>query len=160
MPDAKPVKTIPEGYKTMEIGKKPLAIVSSLISKSVPVSLSILLSGCAPGGLFYWGDYEDSLYQRYIEHDPAQAEIYLRETIVEAEQNQYRVPPGVYADYGFMLYRRGDKPAAIAYFGKEQETYPESSALMTKLIERVRLQMNPKSNETKPDATEGNGHEE
>ncbi len=141
MPDAKPIKAIPEGDKTVETEIKQVSIVSLLILKSLPVPFSILLSGCAPGGLFYWGDYEDSLYQRYIEHNPAQAEIYLQQTIAEAEHNRYRMPPGVYADYGFMLYRRGDKPAAIAYFSKEKETYPESSALMTKLIERVRQQM-------------------
>ena len=44
-----------------------------------------------------------------------------------------RVPPGAYADYGFLLFRRGDRKGAIAYFEKERLLFPESSAFMTKL---------------------------
>lgn len=125
----------------MGIGKNPGAGVSS-IKKLLSLAISaFFLSGCAPSGIFYWGDYEDSLYQRYIEQNPAQAEVYLQETITDAERKHYRGPPGVYADYGFLLYRRGDKQAAIAFFNKEKRTYPESALLMEKLIERVRLQM-------------------
>ncbi len=120
---------------------------------------AVVVSGCAPRGIFYWGGYEDSLYQRYIEQDSAQAEVYLRESIADAEQNNYRVPPGVYADYGFLLYRRGDKRSAVAYFSKEKQIYPESSALMSKLIERVRLQLEQEPKEPNPAATEEDADE-
>lgn len=110
----------------------------------------LLLGGCAPQGLFYWGDYESSLYQRYVEQNPSQAEAYLKQTIAEAERANYRIPPGVYADYGYLLYRRDEKRAAIAYFGKEKKLYPESTLLMDKLIERVRLQMHDQT-ETRED---------
>lgn len=125
----------------MGIGKNPGATASHLKKLLSLVAPAFFLSGCAPSGIFYWGDYEDSLYQRYIEHNPAQAEVYLQETIIDAERNHYRVPPGVYADYGFLLYRRGDKQAAIEFFNKEKQTYPESAMLMEKLMVRVRLQM-------------------
>lgn len=108
----------------------------------LPLILS--LGGCAPASLFYWGEYEDSLYHRYVEQNPAQAEAYLKDSIVKAERLNYRVPPGVYADYGFLLYRRGQKQTAISYFDKEKRLYPESAMLMDKLIERVRLQMTDK----------------
>ncbi|WP_051906557.1 DUF4810 domain-containing protein [Methylomarinum vadi] len=125
----------------MGIGKNSVGFASYLNKLLSLVALAFFLNGCAPSGIFYWGDYEDSLYQRYIEQNSAQAEVYLQETITDAERNHYRVPPGVYADYGFLLYRRGDKQAAIAFFNKEKRTYPESVMLMEKLIERVRLQM-------------------
>jgi hypothetical protein len=97
---------------------------------------SLLISGCSPAGLYYWGDYEESLYQRYIEHDSEKAEDYVRETLEDAV-SENRVPPGLYADYGFMFYQRGNKNAAIEYFEKEKKLFPESSALMSTLIERV-----------------------
>lgn len=104
----------------------------------------LAMSGCAPQGLFYWGDYETSLHDRYVANDAEHPEGRLRNTLLEAENQNRRVPPGVNADYGFMLYKRGDKAGAIAYFDKERQLYPESSALMNKLIERVNLQAKPK----------------
>jgi len=97
------------------------------------------LAGCAPPALYQWGEYEDSLYRRYVKEDIAGAEAYLRETLVAAELKS-RVPPGVYADYGFLLYRRGDYAAAIEKFEQEKRAFPESAALMSKLIERIRQQ--------------------
>lgn len=97
------------------------------------------LTGCAPPGLYQWGDYEDSLYHRYVKEDIAVSEAYLRETIVAAELTS-RVPPGVYADYGFLLYRRGDYAGAIEKFEQEKRAFPESAALMSKLVERIQQQ--------------------
>ncbi len=101
---------------------------------------TLLLAGCTPPDLFYWGGYEDSLYERYVENDTGQTEAHLQESIAEAQRGNQRVPPGLYADYGFMLYKHGDKSAAINFFDKEKKLYPESSLLMTKLIDRVKQQ--------------------
>jgi len=49
-----------------------------------------------------------------------------------------RVPPGVCADYGFLLYRRGDLAGAVLFFEKERNAFPESAFLMNKLIERIK----------------------
>jgi len=48
------------------------------------------------------------------------------------------VPPGLYAEYGYALLELGDEQAALAYFAKEQETWPESAYLMTKVISRLK----------------------
>lgn len=98
---------------------------------------AVMLAGCAPSGLFYWGDYETSLFERYVQNNPQQTDAYLSQTLLEAERQHRMVPPGVYADYGFLLYTRGDKAGAIANFQKERALYPESQALMNKLIERI-----------------------
>ena len=97
----------------------------------------VMLSGCVPPGLYYWGDYETSLFERYVENNPQHTDAYLTQTLLEAERQHRKVPPGVYADYGFLLYTRGDKAGAIENFQKERALYPESLALMNKLIERI-----------------------
>lgn len=99
------------------------------------------LTGCVDS-LFYWGKYEDSLIERYIDNNNAHTDVYLRELITEAEANHQRIPPGVCADYGFSLYQHGDKNGAVNYFAKEKSLYPESIPFMSKLIERV-TQKNP-----------------
>ena len=110
--------------------------------KVLTIALPLLfLTGCAES-LLHWGKYENSLVERYIENDTSQTETHLREAFTEAETTQKHVPPGIYADYGFMLYKRGDKSSAICYFQKERALYPESSFFMNKLIERIKLQSN------------------
>ncbi|AEF98480.1 hypothetical protein Metme_0023 [Methylomonas methanica MC09] len=99
--------------------------------------LAVMLTGCVPPGLYYWGDYETSLFERYVENNPQHTDAYLTKTLIEAEKQHRKVPPGVYADYGFLLYTRGDKAGAIENFQKERALYPESLALMNKLIERI-----------------------
>ena len=104
----------------------------------VVISLStLLLCACAPKSLFYWGDYETSISDRWVENDNDIGEQHLQQTITAAEQSGSKVPPGLYADYGIMLYRRGNPDGAIAYFDKERKTFPESRLLMSKLIDKI-----------------------
>jgi hypothetical protein len=99
--------------------------------------LTLPLCACAPKSLFYWGDYETSLYDRWLGNDNGMGEQHLQQTITTAEQGGRKVPPGLYADYGFLLYRRGNLDSAIAYFDKERKTFPESRLLMGKLIDKI-----------------------
>lgn len=99
--------------------------------------LAVMMTGCVPPGLYHWGDYETSLFERYVENNTQHTDTYLTQTLLEAERQHRKVPPGVYADYGFLLYTRGDKAGAIKNFQKERALYPESLALMNKLIERI-----------------------
>ncbi len=113
----------------------------------------MLISGCAKPQLYDWGDYADSLECRYEKGDAAQAEQALREQMVEYGTGKH-VPPGVYADYGFLLFRRGDIGGALAYFEKEKSTFPESSYLMDKLIARIKKKTSPAPDKV---ATEAGG---
>ena len=90
--------------------------------------------------MYHWGEYEDSLYQRQTDSsEQGQAEAFkkLEVTIMEAEAKNYRMPPGVYADYGYLLYKQGKPDEAIAYFRKEAQLYKESKYLMDSIISRV-----------------------
>ncbi len=107
---------------------------------------ALFLSGCAPT-LYYWGDYNESLEQRYEKENPNRAEQLLREQMTEYNTGK-QVPPGMYADYGFLLYRRGDTGGAIAFFEKEKKTFPESALLMDKLINRIKQKTSQDSSKT------------
>ena len=115
-----------------------MAAIKQTALKSFWGIMATALAGCAGPSLYYWGDLESGLHNRYVTQDQAQADVYLLETIRTAEQQNLRVPPGAYADYGFILFKRGDREGAIAYFEKEKLLFPESSAFMTKLIDRVK----------------------
>jgi hypothetical protein len=112
-----------------------------------------MLVGCASPSIYHWGKFENGLHERYVSLDHGQADAYLLETIGAAEQQNLRVPPGAYADYGFLLFKRGDTKGAIAYFEKEKLLFPESSAFMNKLIERIKQKEAETTAKAEPQAT-------
>jgi hypothetical protein len=102
--------------------------------------LSALLgAGCATNrGLYDWGDYEDATSAQLLEHDPGAAQAIYERTLTEIQQRNGRVPPGLFADYGFLLYTRGDYSGALQNFEREKQLFPEAAPLMDKLCARVR----------------------
>jgi hypothetical protein len=95
--------------------------------------------GCAPPPLYNWGRYEDSLQASYAAQDEAKVWSDLEVTINPAKGG--RIPPGACAEYGFLLYKRGQRDRAIEYFQQEARMFPESKALMDRLIAKVREQL-------------------
>jgi len=61
----------------------------------------------------------------------------LEAIVLEADAKNYRVPPGVYADYGYLLFKQGKPDQAITYFRKEAVLYKESKYLMDSIISRI-----------------------
>lgn len=112
--------------------------MTNIFSRHFILLLLLGLCGCATPSIYHWGKFENGLHDRYVSQDNAQADVYLLETIGAAEQQNLRVPPGAYADYGFLLFKRGDRQGAIVYFEEEKLLFPESSAFMTKLIDRIK----------------------
>jgi len=99
------------------------------------VLVGALLSGCVPPQKYNWGEYESSLYGYY--RDPtkaAQLTAALDAIIQSAEQTKTFVPPGVYAEYGYLLYQQGKTADAIVFFQKEKALWPESAFFMDAMI--------------------------
>ena len=87
--------------------------------------------------MYYWGSYSSNLNNYY--KNPGEREKFverLHKDMEKAEQKN-QVPPGIYAEYGYMMLETGNTEQAVAYFGKERDKWPESSILMNKLIERL-----------------------
>ncbi len=93
------------------------------------------VSGCASQSMYHWNGYDEALYRHYRE--PAGREAWveaLRTTVLEAEQEGRKVPPGLYAEYGYVLLEEGKGKEAVVYFEKEKAKWPESRLLMEKMI--------------------------
>ena len=109
--------------------------------------LVLFLSGCAPQRMYYWGDYSNTLYnskknpsdKSVLEHQQA-----LEKILEESQKNNLRVPPGVYAELGYIYFRQNKKDLAIKNFNMEKQLYPESSLLMNRLENAVKLADKPK----------------
>ena len=48
------------------------------------------------------------------------------------------VPPGIYADYGFLLIQNGKTTEGKAMLAKELELYPESKVFVGSILKRIK----------------------
>lgn len=114
--------------------------------RRIVLLLFFVLPACAQPPMYHWGKYEDSLYLRATDtSEEAQAESLkmLETTIHEAEENQSRLAPGIYADYGYLLFKQGRTQEALLNFKKEADLYPESKYFMESVISRIRDREKP-----------------
>lgn len=99
--------------------------------------LALAVSGCAPTGQYYWGSYSESLYDYY--RDPTRLGAYrtsLVGIIAEGEPTG-RVPPGIYAELGFLELQAGNTADARRLFEQEKSLWPESSVFMDRMITAI-----------------------
>jgi hypothetical protein len=111
---------------------------------SVSVSILILaigigLTACAPQQqMYYWGNYSHTLYAQ--EKNPCEATLLqhkqaLEEIIQESQQREMRIPPGVYAELGYIYFRENKPQEAVKYYKMEETVYPESKPFMQRLTQ-------------------------
>jgi len=109
---------------------RPFAIALLLVSTG--------LMGCATPGGYDWGAYDQMLYQSY--KDPSMKEaarLGIEKHIAVLEASGRRVPPGLYAELGTFYLEMGETDSAIALYGKERDSWPESEHLMNAMITRL-----------------------
>lgn len=118
-------------------------------------ALAAVLGGaaCTPRSTLYdWDGYDDALYRHYRQPQDRDTWVEsLKTAVLAAEAQGRRVPPGLYAEYGYALYEEGVYPQAVAYFRKEREQWPESRFLMEKMIRNAEL----RSGQPAPGAVKG-----
>lgn len=69
-----------------------------------------------------------------------QLQTSMEEAIEAAgESRSGRVPPGMYANVGYIYFKTGHHQKAITAFTKEKDTYPESAHFMNRMIKKVEL---------------------
>lgn len=96
----------------------------------------LFLIGCTTQR-YGWYGYDDKLYAYY--KNPNEKEKFierLKEVILRAEQNG-NIPPGMYAEYGYLCFEGQNYKDAIAYFEKERNLWPESQIFMNKMIDNA-----------------------
>jgi len=111
------------------------------------VIITIFLSGCVTKR-YAWNNYDDTLYQYY--KNPNEAEVFIEklDAIIKNGEVSGTVPPGIYAEYGYTFYERGQYSDAIIYFQKEYDKWPESRSFMIKMISNAKNQNKIKDQKT------------
>ncbi len=102
------------------------------------VLFCVLLGSCASKPLYYWGNYEETVYHAYADggakFDPTKEIELLQKDISYADKKGLRLPPGFHAHLGALYSQIGDDRLAQQHFIKEQNMYPESKKLMTRFL--------------------------
>lgn len=106
---------------------------------SVLITSGILLGGCATKetSLYYWGSYEELIYEMYVEPGSAPAALQvgkLENDIQKSNALGKKIPPGFYAHLGMMYAAEGKRGLAQEALLKEKALYPEAATLVDTLL--------------------------
>lgn len=104
------------------------------------ILMFLFLQGCAADRKYAWGKYDSTLYRHYKDPQDKAKNLENLKEIIENAEKEDRVPPGLYAEYGYALYETGIISEAIVNFEKEKAKWPESNILMEKMIRNVKRQ--------------------
>lgn len=106
------------------------------------LALLALLLGCSTGSpnLYYWGHYEDAIYDMYLEPGKTSLTdeiLRLEEQVEKAAAAGMTVPPGLHAHLGYLYVNEGDYATALVHFQTEKALFPESAVFIDGLIARM-----------------------
>lgn len=102
----------------------------------------VLLSSCMPPNTLYtWGKKKYSYHKtsyNYLKVIDDESISNLKKSYLQIIEQQRgtrnAVPPGVFADYGFLLVSNNETDEGIVMLKKEMEFYPESSVFITRIL--------------------------
>lgn len=111
-----------------------------MISRIVIASATMLMmSGCASQVTeagYYWGNYSNTLYVYTKEPSDESLASHVEELnaiIAESKERELKVPPGIYAELGYIHAASGDDVVAAAHYDAEMKLYPESRIFLERL---------------------------
>ena len=104
----------------------------------IGVVSAMFFTGCAPKKLLYsWSNYDSTSYTYLKKGDEKSVENLLKsyQQIIEKQDGtRKKVPPGIYADYGFILIQTGKIEEGKAMLKKEISLYPESKVFIERIL--------------------------
>ncbi len=104
------------------------------------ISAGLLISSCGSGDVLYnWKGYDDAVYS-YTKNSTEQSVenlIKIYRKLIQNSGGTRRVPPpGVCADYGYLLIKKGEIEKGRELLVKETQLYPESKPFIDRILKR------------------------
>lgn len=102
----------------------------------------LMLGSCSTStkALYSWYNYEDATY-RYSKKRTDELKVKVLEQYKKLVDKQKgtrgTVPPGLYAEYGYMLCMSGKKDEGLDFLKKETQLYPESEKYISRIIKQL-----------------------
>ena len=102
---------------------------------------ALMLASCtSKKPLYSWNGYDKTSYTYLKNNDEKATKALIKnyKTIIEKQKgSRHIVPPGVYADYGFVLLQAGKTKEGSDMLKKEIELYPESKVFIDRVIKML-----------------------
>lgn len=101
----------------------------------------LLLGGCASKKIYYWGEYEELIYNQYSNPGKAAPEVQIlamESDIQKAQGIGLPLPPGFYAHLGYLYLQTGNVGKAKYGFASEKQKFPESAVMMDRFLKKLK----------------------
>ena len=119
--------------------------MKNFLSITVITIFLFFIVACAqrPKPLYNYENYAQNYYEDKKNHTPESAlelQKAIEQSIANSDKSSSgRVPPGMYANLGYIYLKMGKSQEAIMSFKKEKEVYPEAIHFMDRIIQKVEL---------------------
>ena len=122
--------------------KTDIFIVISIAVAVGMLSSCMSAADADKNSVYNWDDYSTVTYDYVRNKDDASRKKMAKQynkimKLNSGEESSQQVPPGIYADYGYMLVEDGKEEEGLEYLRKEIELYPMSEPFLKKIIERI-----------------------
>lgn len=100
------------------------------------------MTGCAQQKMYYWGNYSKTLYdfrKKPGEETLLNHKLELEKIVKVSTEKSLKIPPGVYAELGYLYFRENNGQEAIKFFQLEKQVYPESHVFMDRMVNAVEV---------------------
>lgn len=102
---------------------------------------AFLFLSCTSTNMYSWYNYQEDYYHYLKNSDDKSLEKLTKtyQKIIEKQTaTRGTVPPGIYADYGWLLLQSGKTAEGKAMLAKEVELYPESQVFVASILKRFK----------------------
>lgn len=111
---------------------KPLKLLS--------LTLLLALAGCQSNNIYYWGNYESTLYD--LKKSPSEEmevkhKAQLEKIISTAKNKNKLVPPGVYFELGMLEAKAGNTQRSLELLTMEKNSFPEANIYVDAAIKEL-----------------------
>lgn len=105
-------------------------------------ALVVVLASCTmgPKPLYTWKNYDDASYGYLKKNDDKSTKALMdtyQKIIDKQKGSRNTVPPGIYADYGFLLLQSNRTAEGKNMLAKEIELYPESKPFVERILKTL-----------------------
>lgn len=114
------------------------------VIQALGLGLSVLLlysCGTSARTMYTWYGYDDVAYEysRNRSQENTANLIKVYEQIINKQKGtRGQIPPGMCAEYGYLLVKQGKQKEGIALLEREMKLYPESQVFVGRIVEQLK----------------------
>jgi hypothetical protein len=102
-------------------------------------AVALLLGSCAPQAIYNWSGYDNAVYSYTKANDEKSLQelVVVYQKLIKNPGSSNRPAPGICADYGYLLLKKGEVAKGKELLKQEVAFYPESAVFVERIIKRA-----------------------